>query len=123
MDRLAVHAVALVVVDLRDRRVDRDLVEIRAAKPRDLRVDVRMNPPGEQRIVRKVDPRHDVRDAERDLFRLGEEVVGIAVQHQLADRDDRDELLGHDLRRVEDVERERFGLFLGEDLQAQLVLG
>ena len=30
VDRLAVHAVALVVVHLRDRRVDRDLVEVRA---------------------------------------------------------------------------------------------
>ena len=42
-DRLAVHAVALVVVHLRDRRVDRDLVEVGAAEPRDLRVDVGMD--------------------------------------------------------------------------------
>ena len=51
MDRLAMHAVALVVVHLRDRRVDRNLVEVRAAEPRDLRVDVGVNAAGEQRIV------------------------------------------------------------------------
>ena len=104
MDRLAMHAVALVVVHLRDRRVDRDLVEVRPAEPRDLRVDVRVDAAGEQRIVREVDAGHDVRDAERHLLGLGEEVVGIAVQHQPADRNDRHELLGHDLRRVEHVE-------------------
>lgn len=32
------HAVALVVMDLRDRRVDWDFVEVRAAKPRNLRI-------------------------------------------------------------------------------------
>ena len=49
-------------------------------------------------------PGHDVRDAERHLLGLGEEVVGIAVQHHPADRDDRHELLGHDLGGVEHVE-------------------
>ncbi len=39
-DRLAVHAVALVVVHLRDRRVDRNLVEVRAAEAGQLRVEV-----------------------------------------------------------------------------------
>ena len=74
-DGLAMHAVALVVVHLRDGRVDRDLVEVRAAEPRDLRVDVRMDAAGEQRIVGEVDAGHDVRGAERDLLGLGEEVV------------------------------------------------
>ena len=80
------HAVALVVVHLRDRRIDRDLVEVRAAEPRDLRVDVGVDAAGEQRIVAEVDARDDVRGAERDLLGLGEEVVRIAVQHQPADR-------------------------------------
>ena len=71
----------------------------------------------------EVDAGHDVRGAERDLLGLGEEVVGIAVEHQLADRHDRHQLLRHDLGRVEHVEGERLGLLLGEDLQAQLVLG
>ena len=104
MDRLPMHAVALVVVHLRDRRVDRNLVEVRAAEPRDLRVDVGVDAARQQRIVGEVDAGHDVRGAERDLLGLGEEVVGIAVQHHPADRHDRHELLGHDLGRVEDVE-------------------
>ena len=104
VDRLPVHAVALVVVHLRDRRVDRDLVEVRPAEPRDLRVDVGVDAPGEQRIVGEVDAGHDVRGAERHLLGLGEEVVGIAVQHQPADRRHRHQLLGHDLGRVEHVE-------------------
>ena len=99
------------------RRVDRDLVEVRPAEPRDLRVDVGMDAAGEQRIVREVDAGHDVRGAERDLLGLGEEVVGIAIQHELADREHRHQLFRHDLRRVEDVEAEALGLLLGEDLQ------
>ncbi len=82
-----------------------------------------MNPTGEERIVRKIDARHHVRHTEGDLFGLGKEVVGIAIQHQLADRDDGHEFLGHDFRRVEHIEREALGLFLREDLQPQLVLG
>jgi hypothetical protein len=64
-----------------------------------------------------------VRGAERHLLGLGEEVVGIAVEHHAADRAQRHQLLGHDLRGVEDVEAELLALLLGEDLQAQLVLG
>ena len=110
LDRLPMHAVALVVVHLRDRRVDRNLVEVRAAEPRDLRVDVGVDAAGEQRIVREVDAGHDVRRAERDLLGLGEEVVGVAVEHHAADRLQRHELFGHDLGRVEHVEAEALGL-------------
>ena len=63
-----------------------------------------MDAAGQQRIVREVDPGHDVRGAERDLLGLGEEVVGIAIEHEAADRDERRDFLGHDLRRVENVE-------------------
>ena len=117
------HAVALVVVHLRDRRVDRDLVEVRPAQPRDLRVDVGVDAAGQQRIVGEVDARHDVRGAERHLLGLGEEVVGVAVEHHAADRRHRHQLLGNDLGGVEHVEAELLGLLLGEDLQAQLPLG
>ena len=100
-----------------------NLVEVRAAQPRDLRVDVRMDAAGEQRIVREIDARHDVRDAERHLLGFREEVVGIPVQHHPADRNDRHELLRHDLRGVEHVEAEALRLFFGEDLQSQLPFG
>ena len=79
--------------------------------------------PGQQRIVGEVDARHDVRGAERDLLGLGEEVVGVAVQHQPADRHDRHQLLRDDLGRVQHVEGEAFGLLLGEELKPELVSG
>ena len=64
-----------------------------------------------------------LRRAERDLLRLREEVVGIAVQDHLADRTNRHHLFGNDLGRIEDVERELLGLLLGDDLNAELVFG
>ena len=117
MDRLAMHAVSLVVVDLRDRRIDGDFMEVRPTQPRDLRVDVRVNPAGQEGIVREVDAGHHVRDAERHLFRLGKEVVRVAIEHQSSDRDQRHELLGHDLGGIEHIETERLGLLFGDDLQ------
>ena len=122
-DRLAMQAVALVVVHLRDRRIDRNLVEVRAAEARQLGVEIRMVAALQQRIVAGVDAGDHVHRAERDLLGLGEEVVGVAVEDHAADLAHRHELLGDELGRVEDVEAEAIGLFLGEDLQAQLPLG
>ena len=51
MNRLPVHAVALVVVDLSDRRVDGDLVEVGPTETGNLRVDVGVNPARQQGIV------------------------------------------------------------------------
>ena len=122
-DRLTVHAVALIVVNLLHGRIDGNLVEVRASEARDLRVDVRVNAPGEQRIVGEVEPRNDVRRAERHLLGFREEIVGIAVEHHAADRLNGDELFRDDLGGVENIEAEAFRLLLGEDLHAQLVLG
>ena len=123
VDGLPVHTVALVVVDLRDGRVDRDLVEVRAAEARNLRVVVRVNSAGEQRIVREVDPGNDVRRAECDLLRLREEVIRIAIEHHAPDGRHRHELLRNDLGGVEDVEAEFFALFLREKLEAEFPFG
>src|SRR6185503_15447128 len=85
-ERLTMHAVALVVVHRRDRRVDRYLVKIRSAEPADLRVDVGMQPAGEERIVGEIDSRDDMRNAERNLLGLREKVVGIAIEHHAPER-------------------------------------
>ncbi len=122
IDGLAMHAIALVVVHLRDRRVDGDLVEVRPAEPRDLRIHIRVDAAREQRIVGEIEPGHDVRGAERHLLGLGEEVVGIAIEHHAADGPHRHQLLGHDLGGIEHVEAELVGLLFGEYLQAQLPL-
>jgi hypothetical protein len=120
-DRLAVHPVTLVVVHLRDRCIDRNLVEVWPAQTRNLRIDVGVDAPREQRIVREVDARHHVRGAERDLLGFREEVVRISIEDELSYRHDGDQLLRDDLRGVEHVERKPFGLLLGEDLKAKLV--
>src|SRR4051812_20969990 len=109
-------AVALIVVDRRNRRVDRNLVEVRTAESGDLRVDVGVNAAGEQRVVREIDPRNHMRRAKRHLLRLSEEVVGVAIEHEAADRSQRNQLLGNDLRRIENVEAELLRLFFGENL-------
>jgi hypothetical protein len=79
------HAVALVVVHGASGALIGNLVEVRAAQARDLRVDVRVDAALQQRVVAEVDAGHDVRRAERDLLGLGEEVVGIAIEHHAAD--------------------------------------
>ena len=117
------QAVALVVGDRRDRGVDRDLVEVRSAQPRELRVHVRMDPTGEQRIVAEVDAGNDVSGAERHLFGLGEEIIRIAVQYQAANDPNRDQFFRHDLGGVEHIETELLGLFFSEHLQPELPFG
>jgi hypothetical protein len=117
------HAIPLIVMRLSEWRIDRDLVKVGAPETGNLRIDVRMDPARQEGIIGEVDARHNVRGAERDLFGFRKKVVGIAVQHQLADGRDRYHFLGHDLRRVENVERQGVRLFLGEDLDAQFVLG
>jgi hypothetical protein len=113
-------AVALLVGERALRRVHRQLVEIGRAQPRQLGVEVREQAPLEQRVVREVDARHQVRGAEGHLLGLGEEVVGPAVEHHPADHLQRHPLLGDQLGRVEVVEREGGGFLLGEQLHRQL---
>ncbi len=104
-------------------RVDRDLVEVGGAQAALLGVEVAEQAPLQQRIVGKVDARHDVGRAIGHLLGLGEEVVRIAVQHHPADQADGDDLLRNDLGRIEHVIGLGVGEFLVEGLDAQLPLG
>ena len=79
MQRLTMHAIALVVLYRGKRRIDRDFVEIGAAESRDLRIRIGMDSTGEQRIITEIDTRYDVRRAECDLLGFREEVVRVAV--------------------------------------------
>src|SRR4051812_31891012 len=81
-----------------------------------------MDAPCEQRVVAEIQPGHDVRRAERDLLSLGEKVVRVAVENELSNRSQRDELFGDQLRRIEHVEAEALGVALAEDLNAELPL-
>ena len=50
------------------------------------------------------------------MFGFREEVVGHAIEHEATDWDGREDFLGNDLRWIEDVEFERVGEFLIEQL-------
>ena len=86
-------AVLLEMVERAFRRVDRDVGEVGAAEPLQLRVEVGEVAALQQRIVGEVDARRHVLRHERDLLGLGEEIVGHAVEHQAADRHRRAESL------------------------------
>ena len=120
------HGHVTVLLEVRERalgRVDRQVGEVRAAQPLELGVEVGEVPALQQRIVGEVDTRHDVLGTERHLLGLGEEVVHHPVQDQPPDPADRDLLLGNDLGRVQDVEREPVGELVVEQLQPELPLG
>ena len=53
------------------------------------------------------------------MLSLGEEIVGIAVQHHPTDEPDGYDLFRDQLGRVEDVERQRIGLGLRDELNAK----
>ena len=85
IDRLAHKAVALVVVNRRDRTVDRNLVKVWSTQTNQLRIGIREQTTLQQRIVGEIDSRHDVAGVKSDLLSFGKEVVGIAIERQLAD--------------------------------------
>jgi hypothetical protein len=77
-------------------------------------------PPLTERIIGEVDPWDHVAGMEGNLLGLGEIIVGIAVQRQLADAAHRNDFLRDQLSRVEEVEVEFELVFLLNDLQPQL---
>ena len=97
-------------------------MEVGRAEPRLLRIQIAEQTPLQQRIVGEVDPRHDVRRQECDLFGLGEEIVRIAVQGQRTDDPDGHVLLGNQLGRIQHVVGLGLGERLIEHLDAQIPL-
>lgn len=78
----------------------------------------------EQRVVGDVDAGHEVAEVEGDLLGLGEEVRGVRVEREQADRLYRGQLLRHDLGRVQQVDAlEHLVVGVGEGLDAQFPLG
>ena len=73
--------------------------------------------------LREVDARHHMARMERHLLGLGEEVVGIAVEHHAPDALHRHHLLRNELGRVEQVEAEGVLLVLRNHLHAELPFG
>ena len=124
-DRIA-HRHMPILLEMVERtlwRVDRNVSEIGAAEPLQLRIQVGEVAALKQRVVGEVDARRHVLRHERNLLGLGEEIVGHAVEHQAPDRDRLEDLFGNDLGRIEHVEVEAVGKLLIEELHAQLPFG
>ena len=114
--------IALVVVERRDRTVDRDFMKVRPAKTADLRVCVGKQAPLQQRIVGKIDPRHDMPRAERNLLGFCEEIVRVAVEHHFAQGCDGYQFFGNQLGGVKNVKIELVFVFLRDDLHPEFPL-
>ena len=115
-------AVLLKMVERAFRRVDRNMGEVRPAKAFDLRVEVREVPPLQQRVIRVVDPAHDILRAKGHLLGLGKKVVDVGIQRQRANDAHRHLFFGDQLGRVEDVELKVIGKVVIKDLNAQIPL-
>ncbi len=105
------------------RRVDREVREVGAAQPLQLRIQIGEVAALQQRVVGEVDAGRNILRHERDLLGLREEIVRHAVQHQSADGDRGHEFFGDDLGGVEHVEIEVVSKLLVEQLHPQLPLG
>ena len=115
-DGLPLYAIALIVVDLSDRGVDRQFAESSGRRADLAACRGTKSSALQQGIVAEVNAGHDMLRAERHLLGFGKEVVRVAIQHHPAHRAQRYQFLRHDLGGVEHVEAELFGLLLGEDL-------
>ena len=118
-----VHGHVPVLLEMREGAfggIDRDVGEVRAAKPFQLGVEIGEVAPLQQRIIGKADPRRDILRHEGDLFGFGEEVVRHPVEDQPSHRDRREDFLRNDLGRIQHVEIETICKILVEQLQAEL---
>ena len=98
-------------------------MEVGGAQSRLLGVEVAEQAALQQRVVGKVDSRHDVGWEECDLFGFGEEVVGVAVQHHTANNSEGNDFFGDEFGGVKNVIRERVSQLLVEDLHGKVPLG
>jgi hypothetical protein len=77
----------------------------------------------QQPVIRKIDPRDHVTGVKRHLLGLGEIVLRVAIEGQLSDAPNRDELFGNELGGVEEIEVELEFVLLLDNLQAQFPFG
>ena len=99
------------------------MCEVGAAQAFELGIEIRKIAPLEQRIVAKVDTRHDILRAKGHLLGLGEKVIDAAIEHQPADAPNRHLFFRNKFRRVEHIEIKILGKLFIEKLQTQLPLG
>src|SRR5687768_10905258 len=100
-----------------------DMRKVGAAQPFELRIEVGEVPTLEQWIVRKIDPRHDVLRAKRDLLGLSEEIFDTAIEHESPDGPNRNVLLRDYFGSIEHVEIEFRCEIVIEELQPKFPFG
>src|SRR5690348_9252091 len=97
-------------------RIDWDMREVWATKPFELRIEVGEIASLKKRVIRKINPGHDVLRAEGDLFGLGKEIVDAPIEHEPADAPDRHLLLRDDFCGIKHIEIEALGEVFVEEL-------
>lgn len=122
VDYVLTLAVALVVHNRANGTVDGKLLPI-DAKSGELSVKVREIPALEKRVVREANSRNNVAGTESHLLGLGEILIDIAVELELANISDRYLLFGPDLGSVKNVEFEVILLRFFKSLDAEFPLG
>ncbi|KAI9166472.1 LOW QUALITY PROTEIN: putative two component histidine kinase [Paramyrothecium foliicola] len=121
-DGVAALAVAVEVHDGADGLVDGQLLPV-DAQTGQLSVEIGEVSALQERIVGEADAGDDVARAEGDLLGLGEELIDVAVELELSDVSNGDDVLGPDLGGVENVKVELVLAGLGQNLDTKLPLG
>lgn len=109
----------LVIVHSVDRSVDGDLHEIGRVHTVQLCVQVTEQTALKQRIVGKANTANNVTRVEGNLLRLRKVVVNVAVQYHLADTRHRNQRLGNNLGRVQEIKVKLVFVFLRYDLYTE----
>ena len=114
------HSIALEIVDRANTSINGQFMEICAPQPRELRIGIREKAALQQRIVGKVNSRHEMTGMKSHLFGFGKEIVRVAVEYQLSNDLNRHLGLWNKFGGVENVEAQ-FGLLASVDeLDTQL---
>ena len=111
-------AIALRVHNGANRSVDREFLPV-YAKTSNLSIKVREVTSLKEGVIAEADSRNDVRGAECDLLDLGEVLIDGPVEDHLTNDLQRNELLGPDFGRIEDVEVKVVLASFGYDLNGE----
>ena len=101
--------------------VDGNFREVGSSQPVPLGIAVRENAALEQRIIGKINARHDIGGAEGCLFRFRKKVVRVAVQHHFPDDFHGNQCFRNELGSVQNIEVELVCVLFRDELQPQLV--
>src|SRR5688500_17332193 len=97
--------------------------EIGGPEPLELGIEIGKVPALQQWVVGEIDARRHILRHECDLLCFGKEILRHTVEHEAAYRLYRQDFLGNDLGRIENIEVEIVGEILVEELQTEFPFG